>query len=137
MPEKKFLTRDDILKAQDIRIEELDVPEWGGTLFIKSLNGEERDQLESSLIEMDVKKGQPKRMKTEALRSSLAALSICDKDGNKLFSIHDIRALAKKSASALDRVAFKAQEMAGISEDGIKKLTSELKKDPAEDLPSG
>jgi len=128
----KILGRDDILKAEDIRIEPLDVPEWGGRIYVKTLSGEERDQLEASLVDYKTN-GQPKRMKTEKLRASIAALAICDEKGNRLFTPIDISALAKKSSAALDRVAAKAQEMSGISEGDVDRLTENLKKDQPED----
>jgi len=41
-----LLTRDEILKAEDIQYETVPVPEWapGGTVRVKTLSGEERDE---------------------------------------------------------------------------------------------
>ena len=46
-----YLTRDEILQAQDIQFEDVKVPEWNGTVRVRGLTGVERDALEASLIE--------------------------------------------------------------------------------------
>lgn len=130
----KPLTRDQILQAQDIRIEKVEVPEWGGEVYVKTLTGQERDQLEAALMEYD-NKGQPKRLKLDRLRSTLAVLAICDESGQRLFTSGDIQTLAGKSSAALDRVVSKAQELAAISPGDVDKLVTDLKKDQADDSP--
>ena len=42
-----LLTRDLILKADDIQTREVEVPEWGGTVLIRALTGTERDAYEA------------------------------------------------------------------------------------------
>ena len=44
------LSRDDILKAEDLTTEEVDVPEWGGTVLVRGLTGRERDEFEASVM---------------------------------------------------------------------------------------
>jgi len=132
---KKQLTKDDILSANDIYKEEIDVPEWGGTVFVKTLSGEERDKLEASIISFGPS-GQARGMRTDKLRSTLAVLGICDKDGNPIFAEKDIPALAKKSASALDRVVVAIQRLAGMSPADVDSLIGELKNDQPAALPS-
>ena len=130
------LNRADILAAKDIKIELLTVPEWGGDVYIKTLSGAERDQLEAAIIQFGAD-GKPKQLKLEKLRSLLAWLALCDADGNRLFDDEkDIAALGKKSAAALDRVASHAQNLAAISETDIAKLTDELKNDQPAATPS-
>lgn len=133
---KQKLNRDLILNAKDIKIIPLDVPEWGGQVFIKTLNGAERDELEASIIQLSAD-GKTQKMKLDKLRSMLAFLALCDEDGNRLFvEADDISALAQKSASALDRVAAQVQALAGMSQSDIDGLVNSLKKDQPEDLPS-
>lgn len=42
--DKKFLSADDILSANDIDTLEVEVPEWGGTLCFLAMNGDEAIQ---------------------------------------------------------------------------------------------
>lgn len=131
----KYLSRDDILNANDIQIEELPVPEWGGTICVKTLTGAERDMLEGELVEMGAN-GKPKGMKLEHIRSTVAWLGICDDQGNRLFTDKkDIARLDKKSAAALDRVVSRIQAMSAMSPADIDALVNDLKNDQPAALP--
>src|SRR5262249_54462608 len=44
------LSKDDILKAADNEPEEVDVPEWGGTVLVRGMTGRERDAFEVSML---------------------------------------------------------------------------------------
>lgn len=131
-----ILSRDDILNVNDIDVEELPVPEWGGSIFVKTLTGEERDKIEAAIIVIG-SDGKPKQTKMENLRSLVAFYGICDEQGRRLFTeAKDITALAKKSASALDRVVAKIQSMSGMSPADIENLVGELKNAQPAALPS-
>ena len=45
------LSRDDILKAADNEPEEIDVPEWGGSVLVRGMTGRERDAFELSMLQ--------------------------------------------------------------------------------------
>lgn len=132
----KYLSRDDILNANDIQIEELPVPEWGGTICVKTLTGAERDMLEGQLVEMG-KDGRPKEIKMDHLRATVAWLGICDDQGARVFTDKkDIAALEKKSAAALDRVVARIQAMSAMSPADVDSLIGELKNDQRAALPT-
>ena len=44
------LSREDILKAEDLPTEEVPVPEWGGSVLVRGLTGRERDLFETSMM---------------------------------------------------------------------------------------
>jgi len=135
--EQKFLSRDDILNANDICIERLPVPEWGGVVHVKTLTGEERDKIEEAIISIGAD-GKPKQAKMENLRSLVAFYGVCDEQGKRLFTeAKDIVSLTKKSASALDKVVAKIQSMSGMSPADIESLVGDLKNDQHAVLPSG
>ena len=127
------LKRDDILKVQDIRVEKVHVPEWGGDVYIKGMNGMERDAFEASVVQM---RGKGTNVDMSNIRAKLAAQTICDENGERLFTDADIKALGKKSASALQRVFEVAQKLSGIGDDAIQELTEGLKVNPLEDSPT-
>lgn len=131
-----ILSRDDILSVNDIQIEELPVPEWGGSVYVKTLMGEERDKIEASVISIGAD-GKAKQAKMENLRALVAFYGICDEQGKRLFTeAKDIVSLTKKSASALDRVVAKIQKMSGMSPADIESLVGELKNDRPAASPS-
>ena len=67
------------------------------------------------------------------LRAKLCALTICDEKGERIFSTRDVKALTKKSASALQRVFSVAQQLSGITGDDLEELADGLKDRPFED----
>jgi len=92
-----MLTRQAILEAKDQTIQEVQVPEWGGSLYIRTLTGAERDAFEKNWIDAQ-NTGNPN------FRAKLAARVICGQDGKRVFSDNDIAALGEKSGAALSRV---------------------------------
>ncbi len=124
-----LLTREAILEAQDIEIERVDVPEWGGHLFVKGMSGIERDTFEASIVEQ---RGKSAKVNMANIRAKLAAQSICDKDGKRLFTQKDVTALGKKSALALQRVFDVAQVLSGITADDVEELAEELENNPSD-----
>jgi hypothetical protein len=135
-PNSKYLTAEDILSASDIHVEELPVPEWGGTLYVKTLTGEERDKIEAEILVIGAD-GRPKQAKLNNLRSLVAFYGICDEKGNRLFTkAEEIAKLAKKSASALDRVVARIQELSAMSPADIENLIDDLKNDQRAALPT-
>jgi hypothetical protein len=101
-----YLTRDQILKADDLKYRELSVPEWGGVFRLRTMTAGEREQYE--LATGLAKDGGGAVVN---LRASLVALCICDKDGGRVFANEDIEALAKKSAPAMIRVFSACTEL--------------------------
>jgi len=110
-----MLKRDDILKAKDIDIQTIRVPEWGGDVGVKGLTGTERDKFEQSILD-------GKKVNLNSVRAKLCAAVICDEKGKRLFTDADVLELGKKSAKALNRIFEKAQEMNGLGPDDVEDL---------------
>ena len=118
-----LLTRDSILKADDILSEDVEVAEWGGTVRVRGLTGAQRDQFESSIVSLKMgSKGTHQDVNMQNVRAKLVALSVVDADGKRLFSDSDIKALGMKSAVALQRVFDVAQRLSGITETDVEEL---------------
>jgi len=113
------LTRQEILSADDITLKEVEVPEWGGSVFIRPMTGSERDRYESDILGEDGKSD----VRNKSLREKLAVLSVCDESGATLFTEEDIQALSEKNSAPLDRIFDAAQKLNGITDDDIKILT--------------
>lgn len=96
-----FLTKEQILGAQDLTHRDVEVPEWGGKVRVRTMTGEERDAYEIAVYGGE-------KTNTENLRARLLFLTLVDEQGNRLFADEaDIVALGKKSIKAVQRV-FKA-----------------------------
>lgn len=114
-----ILTREQILQAQDLRTEEVPVPEWGGSVLVRGMTGAERDAFEASIVEMHGKNSQ---VNMANVRAKLAARTIVDEAGERLFTEKDIEALGKKNATALQRIFEVAQRLSGIGQSDIEEL---------------
>ncbi len=124
----KILSKADILGSHDMRIKTVEVPEWGGSVRLRSLTGAERDAFEALLVK-DI---DGKRVPDLAnLRAKLLAATIVDEEDRQIFSAGDIAALGKKSAVALDRVFNVAQRLNGMSADAVEEAVKNSDSAPA------
>ena len=115
----QYLTREQILQADDLKTESVEVVEWGGMVLMRGLTGTERDALEGSMIEI---RGKSRQLKLENIRAKLVAMTIVDEAGKRLFSDEDVRELGHKSASALQRVFEVAQRLSGLRAEDVEEL---------------
>jgi len=111
-----LLTKEQILNADDITFEEIDVPEWSGTVRLKVMSGSERDSYEAAIYEI---KGKDVRLNRDDMRAKLLARTLIDENGNRLFPDAEIRMLGKKSSKALDRLYEVAQRINGLSREAV------------------
>ena len=136
---RKILTRDEILQSDDLSTEDVEVPEWGGTVIVRALAGVERDAYESDIFEAPKMPGQAPEFNLQNLRAKLASKTMVDDEGKRLFSDSDVVTLGLKSAAALDRVFAVAQRLSRLTNADIKELSDQLVKgqsaDSGSDLP--
>jgi hypothetical protein len=101
------LTKDAILSANDLPREAVEIPEWGGTVYVRALNGDERDALERMVTTDKVS------------RAAIAALCVVDESGKRLFSSDDLPALAAKHGGALERIVNAAMRFNTLTVAGM------------------
>jgi len=128
------LTRDQIFAIDDIKIEKVNIPEWGGEVWVKGFTGAERDAFEISIMEF--REGKKPKLVLENMRAKLCVMTVCDEKGNRIFKDGDIPALGKKAAKALSVIFDKAQELNGLSDEDVEKLSKNSESAPAEDSTS-
>lgn len=114
-----ILNREAILAAEDIETRLVEVPEWGGSVYVRAMSGRERDELESSIVKQ---RGKQKQMDLRDVRAKVAAICIRDAEGERMFNMKDVQALSDKSAGALQRVFEVAQEMSGLTDEAAEEL---------------
>ena len=111
-----MLTKDQILScATDLPTEEVQVPEWGGSVFVRTMSGIERDSFEQSILDA-------KKTGLVNVRARLAVRVVCDSSGARIFDDADAAALGKKSGKALDRIFDVAQRLSGIGAKEVAEL---------------
>jgi hypothetical protein len=131
-----LLTRDQILAANDLKSRDVDVPEWGGTVRVRELTGDERDSVELSMVTM---RGSEPVLNPDAYRSfraRLSAMSIVGEDGQRVFTDADMLELGKKSSAALQRVFNVAMELSAFTKKDVEELVGKSEAAPSGDSPS-
>lgn len=112
-----FLTRDQILNADDLKTENVDVPAWGGTVRVRTLTGKDRDAFAESLPVLP-----DGTTDVSNYRAALLAYTIVDENGALVFSKDDVIALGNKSAGAIVTVFSVADRLNGISNNAVKEI---------------
>ena len=112
-----FLSKDDILAAQDLKTEEVHVPEWNGTVLIRGLTATERDAYEASMFH----KGSDE-LNLKNARARLLVMTLVDEKGECLFSKDEIKALGRKNGAVLDRLWRKARKLSGLTREDVDEL---------------
>ena len=121
-----MLSKEQILKVKDLKTETVDVPEWGGKVKIKTLNGSERDEFEQSIV-------QGAKVKMSNLTAKLCQLTLVDNSGILLFDSSDIAGLGKKSSKALSRCYEVASRLSGLGKKDMEELEKNSGKGQSED----
>ncbi len=140
-PKLSLLTRDQIIAADDLKHEDVDVPEWGGTVRVRELTATERDQVESGTVNLSVgADGKPQadvnQSIMESFRARLAAYSIIDETGVRLFTDSDMVALGKKSSAAMQRVFNVAMRLSAFTQGDVEELVGKSEAVQSGDSPS-
>ncbi len=135
-----LLSKTAILAANDLKSEDIEVPEWGGAVRVRSFTGRERDAFESSMVRGD---GRDRKVDLTNMRARLVGLTVIDETGQRLFTDEEVDLLGAKSGAALDRVFAVAQKLNGLSGADVEELSKNSSGVPsavstsASALPSG
>lgn len=109
-----LLSKQQILEAQDIKTTTVAVPEWGGEVIVGTMTAAERDQFEMEALKMRKSNG-GELPTTTSIRARLAAWTLVDEQGNRVFTETEVLALSQKSGVALDRIFDAATSLNGLS----------------------
>ncbi len=139
-----LMTREQILSAQDIAFEDIDlsdIPGWE-TVRIKDLSAAERDRLEASMVRQ---KREPKRgggvtvrqeANLENIRARFCAACIVGEDMRPLFTEADLVVLGGKSARALDRIFDRIKDRNGLNDEAVQELVENFETGQTDDSPT-
>jgi hypothetical protein len=107
------LDRQSILACADTLPRELvNVPEWGGDVWVRTLSASERDQLEM----------QWEKTKRVHFRARVVYYCACDEQGRDLFREEDIPVLGAKSTTAVAKVCDVAFRLNRFTREDIEDL---------------
>lgn len=106
------LSKSAILLAGDVKLDKVNVPEWGGDVFIKTITGLDRDRFEDGYSEQKMKN----------FRSRFLVLTLCDEKGERLFTDAEVEELGRKSSLVLNRLFEKAWSLNAFTNEAIEDL---------------
>lgn len=109
-----LLSKSAILGASDLKHEDVPVPAWGGTVRIRTMTGEERDEFRASIAT-----GGDAGVPVGKFSAALLVATCVDENGDRLFSAEDMAALHAKSGSSLDAPAAVAMRLNGLIDGAV------------------
>ncbi len=131
-----YLSKDQILKADDLPMEDVSVPEWPGDdgspgiVRVRGLTGTERDRFEFA---MAAARKDPSKVE---VRAQIVGRCMVDEDGSRLFTDNEISRLGAKSGAALDRVFDAVRELSGMGDDAVEEAAEDFGTAPDDGSPS-
>lgn len=103
---KTLNKKDDVLKKDDHKTIEVEVPEWDCKVRIKTISASERDRFEQQVYGKS----------NSNVRAKFLILCIVDDEGKRLFNDADAASLGAKSGVALDRLFTAAAKLNKIGD---------------------
>lgn len=131
----KVLNKQDILQARDVITEKLEVPEWGGAIYVRSISAAERGLIEEGAARFKESKGKNDTF-ARTFTVKMVSMAVCDEHGQRLFDDKDIVLLQQKNAAVISRIAEVAQRLSGFSKQDLEELEKNLPEAQPEDSPS-
>lgn len=118
------LTREQILAARRNRKpERMEVPEWGGDVFLKVLTAQEQSDLSEGVTGRE-------------LMGRLLIRSIVDEDGNRLLRDEDFGALMEHEFPVIVRVFGEAARLNGMTNRELEEAIQHLGRRPGDERSS-
>jgi hypothetical protein len=109
------LNKEQILSADDAGLLEVNVPEWGGSVYIRCMSVASRDAYENDWV-------QNKHKGVENFRTKFLQKVLCDAEGQLLFTEQEIATLGTKSARVMNRLWEKAMKHNALAESDVEEL---------------
>ncbi len=100
-----LLSKEQITAADDRQWEDVDVPEWGGTVRLLGMSGTERNAYQSSLVVIGPN-GSVQRMNMADQLAKLVGKCLVGEDFQRLFTDKEIKALGAKAGTSVQVVGF-------------------------------
>lgn len=101
-----LLNREAVLKVRDTETKDIPVPEWGGSIRVRTMTVAERNDFARRATSED----------KVNVSSWLVSILAVNEKGDSLFTAEDVPELERRNFRAVDRVVKAILEVNGISE---------------------
>lgn len=114
------MTRDALLQKDDLKKEKVELTK--GFVYVREMTAAEKNNFEMSMLKQvrtgNVKNPVSYETSLDNYRTKLAICTVCDEEGNLLFTMKDVSLLAQSiSASNLEKIVDKASEINAITKE--------------------
>ncbi|WP_284459685.1 hypothetical protein [Cupriavidus campinensis] len=124
-----ILSKAAILGAADLKTEDVEVPEWGGSVRVAVMSGLARDNWIS-------RQGDGK-VPYSVFTARVLVSTVVDEDGQPVFDEADIETLRGKNQAAMDRVLAVALRLNGLAASAVEEAEKNSDAAPSGDSGSG
>ena len=111
------LTKEQILAASDVQVDRVDVPAWGGSVYVRTMTGKESDRLYQSIIDPKTHKVSIELM--EGYKARQAVVFLSDAQGNRLFTDDEADAVSGKLHLVLETICEAGRRVNKMDEDDV------------------
>lgn len=98
------LSRQQILDADDRPFEDIEVPEWGGCVRLRVLNGAQRESIEIKMHQARSENVGTATAAWRGLKNQILAWAIVDESNQPVFTDKDVAALNAKNGYVIERL---------------------------------
>lgn len=103
-----ILSKNDILKQDNLKTEVVSIPEWGGDVIVQEMTAIQRDKFEEWVMKKDDDSA-------KGTRVAIVINTVVDENGKQVFTDLDTMDLGKKPANIIDRIASVGLELSGMN----------------------
>lgn len=113
------LSRDAFLSGKGVPIEEIQLPELGGSVFVKGMTAKDRSAFEK---QFQTPSGKTNKVKLAEVRERIVVATVCDESKAPLFTEADIPAIGEMPAVVIERLVTVAQRLCGMTNQDVESL---------------
>lgn len=119
-----MLTREEILRCKDLGLSSVEIPEWGGTVFVRQMTALER--LDFARENQD----------DDEAGARLVARLVIDEGGQPIFTPEDAPSLMTKNANVITRIVSAILEFNALGRNAVEDAQKNSGPSPSSDSPS-
>jgi hypothetical protein len=119
---------------EDILVEEVSIPMWHNrSVLVCGLSAAAKNQYQQSLVDM---KNGTQKLRLENSTAKLVALTVVNRERQRLFTERDIEKLGTKSAAALECIVEVANRLSGMTKQEVDALVKNSEPSQSDDSSS-
>ncbi|WP_405710111.1 hypothetical protein OG264_16110 [Streptomyces xanthophaeus] len=126
-----LLTRAQIDAADDRTWEDIEVPEWGGSVRILGLSGTERDAYQASMVRMG-SQGNVTGVNLADTSARLLAKCLVDESFQRLYTDKEVKEIGAKDGKVIKTLFAEAQRISGLGKGAVEDAAGKSETTPSD-----